>query len=74
MLRLDRGPGSRRTLAQAAKLCFEQMREPGVKARPGNVPARFKPPREDVDPLISSAGLRRQNSNYKEIIATFPSF
>jgi NTE family protein len=57
---------------QVAKVSFEQMREPGVKARLDKIPTRFRLPREDVDLLTSSAGsLLRQNANYKEFLATF---
>jgi NTE family protein len=57
---------------QVAKVSFEQMREPSVKARLDKIPTRFKLPKDDVDLLISSAGsLLRQNPNYKEFLATF---
>ena len=57
---------------QVAKVSFEQMREPSVRARLEKIPTRFKLPKDDVDLLISSAGsLLRQNPNYKEFLATF---
>lgn len=57
---------------QVAKVSFDQMREPSVKARLDKIPTRFKLPKDDVDLLISSAGsLLRQNQNYKEFLATF---
>ena len=57
---------------QVAKVSFEQMREPSVRARLEKIPTRFKLPKDDVDLLISSAGsLLRQNPGYKEFIATF---
>ncbi len=57
---------------QVAKVSFDQMREPSVKVRLEKIPTRFKLPKDDVDLLISSAGsLLRQNSNYKEFLATF---
>jgi NTE family protein len=57
---------------QVAKVSFDQMREPSVKARLDKIPTRFKLPKDDVDLLITSAGsLLRQNSNYKEFLATF---
>ncbi len=57
---------------QVAKVSFEGMREPSVKARLDKIPTRFKLPKEDVDLLIYSAGsLLRQNSNYKEFLAAF---
>ncbi len=57
---------------QVAKVSFEAMREPSVKARLDKIPTRFKLPKDDVDLLISSAGsLLRQNPNYKEFLATF---
>jgi NTE family protein len=56
---------------QVAKVSFEAMREPSVKARLDKIPTRFKLPKDDVDLLISSAGsLLRQNPSYKEFIAT----
>jgi NTE family protein len=55
---------------QVAKVSFEQMREPSVKARLDKIPTRFKLPKDDVDLLITSAGsLLRQNPNYKEFLA-----
>ncbi len=57
---------------QVAKVSFDQMREPSVRARLEKIPTRFKIPKDDVDLLISSAGsLLRQNPNYKEFLATF---
>ena len=57
---------------QVAKVSFDQMREPSVRARLEKIPTRFKVPKDDVDLLISSAGsLLRQNPNYKEFLATF---
>jgi NTE family protein len=57
---------------QVAKVGFDQMREPSVRARLEKIPTRFKLPKDDVDLLISSAGsLLRQNPNYKEFLATF---
>ncbi len=57
---------------QVAKVSFDQMREPSVRARLEKIPTRFKLPKDDVDLLISSAGsLLRQNPNYKEFLATF---
>ena len=57
---------------QVAKVSFDQMREPSVRARLEKVPTRFKLPKDDVDLLIASAGsLLRQNPNYKEFLATF---
>ncbi len=57
---------------QVAKVSFEAMREPSVKARLDRIPTRFKLPKDDVDLLISSAGsLLRQNPSYKEFLATF---
>lgn len=57
---------------QVAKVSFEQMREPSVRARLDRIPTRFKLPKDDVDLLIASAGsLLRQNPNYKEFLATF---
>ncbi len=57
---------------QVAKVSFEQMREPSVKARLDRIPTRFKLPKDDVDLLIASAGsLLRQNPNYREFLATF---
>jgi NTE family protein len=57
---------------QVAKVSFDQMREPSVKARLDRIPTRFKLPKDDVDLLIASAGsLLRQNPNYKEFLATF---
>ncbi len=57
---------------QVAKVSFDAMREPSVKARLDKIPTRFKLPKDDVDLLISSAGsLLRQNQNYKEFLATF---
>jgi NTE family protein len=57
---------------QVAKVSFEQMREPAVKARLDKIPTRFKLPKDDVDLLIASAGsLLRQNSNYKEFLAAY---
>jgi NTE family protein len=57
---------------QVAKVSFDQMREPTVKARLDKIPTRFKLPKDDVDLLISSAGsLLRQNPNFKEFLATF---
>ncbi len=57
---------------QVAKVSFDQMREPSVKARLEKIPTSFKLPKDDVDLLISSAGsLLRQNPNYKEFLATF---
>ncbi len=57
---------------QVAKVSFEGMREPSVKARLDRIPTRFKLPKDDVDLLITSAGsLLRQNPNYKEFLATF---
>ena len=57
---------------QVAKVSFDAMREPSVKARLEKIPTRFKLPKDDVDLLISSAGsLLRQNPNYKEFLATF---
>ncbi len=57
---------------QVAKVSFDQMREPSVKARLDKIPTRFKLPKDDVDLLISSAGsLLRQNPNYKEFLATY---
>ena len=57
---------------QVAKVSFEQMREPSVKARLDRIPTRFKLPKDDVDLLIASAGsLLRQNPGYKEFMATF---
>jgi NTE family protein len=57
---------------QVAKVSFEQMRERSVKARLDKIPTRFKLSKDDVDLLIASAGsLLRQNSNYKEFLATF---
>jgi NTE family protein len=55
---------------QVAKVSFEMMREPSVKARLDRIPTRFKLPKDDVDLLITSAGsLLRQNPNYKEFLA-----
>ncbi len=57
---------------QVAKVSFEAMREPSVKARLDKIPTRFKLPKDDVDLLISAAGsLLRQNRSYKEFLATF---
>ncbi len=57
---------------QVAKVSFEAMREPSVKARLDRIPTRFKLPKDDVDLLIASAGsLLRQNPNYREFLATF---
>jgi NTE family protein len=57
---------------QVAKVCFDQMREPSVRARLEKIPTRFKIPKDDVDLLISSAGsLLRQNPSYKNFLATF---
>jgi NTE family protein len=57
---------------QVAKVSFEGMREPSVRARLEKIPTRFKLPKDDVDLLISSAGsLLRQNPNYREFLATF---
>ncbi len=57
---------------QVAKVSFEAMREPGVKARLDRIPTRFKLPKDDVDLLIASAGsLLRQNPNYKEFLASY---
>ena len=57
---------------QVAKVSFEAMREPSVKARLDKIPTRFKLPKDDVDLLISSAGsLLRQNPSYKEFLASF---
>jgi NTE family protein len=57
---------------QVAKVSFDAMREPSVKARLDKIPTRFKLPKDDVDLLIASAGsLLRQNPNYKEFLATF---
>ncbi|MGA7325990.1 MAG: patatin-like phospholipase family protein [Rhodomicrobium sp.] len=57
---------------QVAKVSFEGMREPSVKARLDRIPTRFKLPKDDVDLLITSAGsLLRQNPGYKEFLATF---
>ena len=62
-----------RTLSlQVAKVSFDQMREPSVRARLEKIPTRFKIPKDDVDLLISSAGsLLRQNPSYREFLATF---
>jgi len=55
-----------------AKVSFEQMREPNVKARLDKIPTRFKLPKDDVDLLISSAGsLLRQTPGYREFMGTF---
>ena len=55
---------------QVAKVSFEAMREPSVKARLDKIPTRFKLPKDDVDLVIASAGsLLRQNPNYKEFLA-----
>jgi NTE family protein len=57
---------------QVAKVSFDQMREPSVRARLEKIPTRFKLPKDDVDLLISSAGsLLRQNPSYKNFLATF---
>ena len=57
---------------QVAKVSFDQMREPTVRARLEKIPTRFKIPKDDVDLLISSAGsLLRQNPGYREFLATF---
>lgn len=57
---------------QVAKVSFDQMREPSVRARLDRIPTRFKLPASDVDLLISSAGsLLRQNPGYQEFLATF---
>jgi NTE family protein len=57
---------------QVAKLSFDQMREPSVRARLEKIPTRFKLPKDDVDLLIASAGsLLRQNPGYKEFLATY---
>ena len=57
---------------QVAKVSFDQMREPSVRARLEKIPTRFKLPKDEVDLLISSAGsLLRQNPNYREFLATF---
>lgn len=57
---------------QVAKVSFDQMREPGVRARLDKIPTRFKLPKDDVDLLIASAGsLLRQNANYKEFLAAY---
>ena len=57
---------------QVAKVSFDQMREPSVRARLEKIPTRFKLPKDDVDLLISSAGsLLRQSPGYKEFLATF---
>ncbi|MGO9487080.1 MAG: patatin-like phospholipase family protein, partial [Rhodomicrobium sp.] len=55
---------------QVAKVSFEAMREPSVKARLDRIPTRFKLPKDDVDLLIGTAGsLLRQNPSYKEFLA-----
>jgi NTE family protein len=55
---------------QVAKVSFEMMREPSVKARLDKIPTRFKLPKDDIDLLITSAGsLLRQNPSYKEFLA-----
>ena len=52
---------------QVAKVSFDQMREPTVRARLEKIPTRFKIPKDDVDLLISSAGsLLRQNPGYRD--------
>jgi len=57
---------------QVAKVSFEGMREPSVKARLEKIPTRFKLPKDDVDLLITSGGsLLRQNTSYKEFLSTF---
>jgi NTE family protein len=57
---------------QVAKVSFDGMREPSVKARLDKIPTRFKLPKDDVDLLIASGGsLLRQNASYKEFLATF---
>ncbi len=57
---------------QVAKVSFDQMREPSVRARLDKIPTSFKLPKEEVDLLISSAGsLLRQNPNYKNFLGTF---
>jgi NTE family protein len=55
-----------------AKVSFDQMREPSVRARLEKIPTRFKLPKDDVDLLISSAGsLLRQNPGFRSFLATF---
>jgi NTE family protein len=57
---------------QVAKVSFESMREPSVKARLDKIPTRFKLSKDDVDLVISSAGsLLRQNPGYKEFLAAY---
>lgn len=57
-----------------AKVSFDQMKERSVRNRLEKIPTRFKLPKDDVDLLISAAGsLLRQNENYREFLATFPS-
>jgi NTE family protein len=69
--KLSEGWDCRNLSLQVAKVSFDQMRKPGVKARLDKIPTR-KLPKDDVDLLIASAGsLLRQNSSYKEFLATY---
>jgi NTE family protein len=55
---------------QVAKVSFDQMREPSVKARLDKIPTRFKLTKDDIDLMITSGGsLLRQSPGYREFIA-----